>query len=62
MTQDKLIGAYITSVKQQMAKLKDDLSQARFTDLYQVGDLQGRITGHQMSLDLLDKILSDQED
>jgi len=58
---DKFIGSYISSVKSEIQKLKNDLATTRFKDMYQLGDLQGRILGLESSLELLEAVYADQD-
>lgn len=61
MTYDKFIGNYISAIKQSIQSLKDDLAKSRFIDMYQVGDLQGRIIGLEQALELLESAYAEQD-
>lgn len=61
MTHDKFINSYISSVKDEIQKLKDDMSRAVFTDLYSVGKIQGRIDGLKSSLQILEEAYAEQD-
>lgn len=61
MNHDKFIGFYVSSVKSEIQKLKNDLATTRFKDMYQLGDLQGRILGLESSLELLEAVYADQD-
>lgn len=61
MNHDKFIGSYVSSVKSEIQKLKNDLATTRFKDMYQLGDLQGRILGLESSLELLEAVYADQD-
>lgn len=61
MNHDKFIGSYISSVKSEIQKLKNDLATTRFKDMYQLGDLQGRVLGLESSLELLEAVYADQD-
>lgn len=61
MNHDKFIGSYVSSVKSEIQQLKNDLATTRFKDMYQLGDLQGRILGLESSLELLEAIYADQD-
>lgn len=61
MTHDKFIQSYISSLRREIDQLKDDLSAAVFTDLYGVGNLQGRIAGLEVSLRLLHEAYEEQD-
>lgn len=61
MTYDKFIGLYIGSIKQSIQALKDDLSVAKLTDLYQAGLIQGEIRGLESSLVVLEALYAEQD-
>ena len=61
MNHDKFIGSYVSSVKSEIQKLKNDLATTRFKDMYQLGDLQGRILGLESSLELLEAVYAEQD-
>ena len=61
MNRDKFIGSYVSSVKSEIQKLKNDLATTRFKDMYQLGDLQGRVLGLESSLELLEVVYADQD-
>lgn len=61
MNHDKFIGSYVSSVKSEIQKLKNDLATTRFKDMYQLGDLQGRVLGLESSLELLEAVYADQD-
>ena len=61
MNHDKFISAYVSSVKSEIQKLKNDLATTRFKDMYQLGDLQGRVLGLESSLELLEAVYADQD-
>ena len=61
MTYDKFIGLYIGSIKQSIQALKDDLSVAKLTDLYQAGLIQGEIRGLESSLVALEALYAEQD-
>lgn len=60
MIQDKVIGGYLTSLNLEIEKLEKDIARAHFTDLYQLGKLQGQVTGLEAAKQLLTNAL-DQE-
>lgn len=61
MNHDKFIGSYVSSVKSEIQKLKNDLATTRFKDMYQLGDLQGRVLGLESSLELLEAVYAEQD-
>lgn len=61
MNRDKFIGSYVSSVKSEIQKLKNDLATTRFKDMYQLGDLQGRVLGLESSLELLEAVYAEQD-
>ena len=61
MNYDKFIGLYISSVKQKVQTLKEDLASARLSDLYQAGLIQGEIRGLESALSTLEAIYADQD-
>lgn len=61
MNHDKFIGSYVSSVKSEIQRLKNDLATTRFKDMYQLGDLQGRVLGLESSLELLEAVYAEQD-
>lgn len=61
MNYDKFICLYISSVKQKVQTLKEDLASARLSDLYQAGLIQGEIRGLESALNTLEAIYADQD-
>lgn len=61
MIKDKFIGEYISSLKSQLYKLKDDIATTNFTDMYSVGKLQGRVEGIELSLSTLEDTYQQQD-
>lgn len=61
MNYDKFVGAYISSAKQRIQSLKDDLAAARLADLYEAGLIQGEIRGLELSLNLLQAAYEEQD-
>lgn len=59
MIPDKVIGAYISQLKQQIDQLAIDIAHANFNDLYSVGKLQGRVMGLEQAKQLLDNVLEE---
>lgn len=59
MIPDKVIGAYISQLKQQVERLSTDIAHANFTDLYSVGKLQGQVIGLEQAKQLLDNVLEE---
>ena len=61
MITDRFAASYLSSVLQEIKKLKDELSVASFDSLYDLGRIQGRIAGLELSMQLLETSYEDQD-
>ena len=50
MINDKFLGLYLKTLHDKIASLKTDLAEANFSNLYEVGKLQGQIVGLEVAI------------
>lgn len=62
MTLDSFLSSYVTSLNNDLTRLKGDILDAHFSDLYQVGRLQGQAAGIRQALDLLQEVYREQDE
>lgn len=53
MIQDQVFNNYLLELNQRIEQLKSDMSKAKFSELYEVGLLQGHLAGMEMARQLL---------
>lgn len=61
MIQDQIFNKFLLELSQRSDQLKNDIAKAKFSELYEVGLLQGHLAGMEMARQLLLNAL-DQED
>jgi len=54
MNTDPLVVAVVVQIHEKREQLRDALEQTVFSDLYQIGLLQGRLQGLKMAHDAID--------
>lgn len=62
MTLDSFLSSYVTALNSDLAGLKNDILEANFSDMYQVGKLQGQAVGIKKALDLLQEVYREQDE
>ena len=61
MTHDAFIGQFISAVRSELTRIQEDMVQAKFDDLYSVGQIQGTARGLQKALMLLEEAYREQD-
>lgn len=62
MSADRLLADYIGNLKIEVAEKQAALSNNRFTELYEVGILQGEIRGLQNAISVLERTIEEADE
>ena len=61
MIKDRFIEDYIKSLLDDKSQLQADIAKANFSSLYEVGRLQGQVTGLEKALRRLEELYEEQD-
>lgn len=61
MIKDKFIGEYLKRMMEERHMLQVDISKANFSSLYDVGRVQGQVTGLDKAIQLLEALYEEQD-